>query len=143
MKFSRFVLGSGWVVSAFIAWFAFDEDVQRAYPSPEQLDDVYFIGLSSDSAPSTPRVPHDFNGDGIPDFFWVEYFHVEPLFARSTSGLLRVYSGANHSTLLARTVATPLTRVEWCGDSDHNGTDDLCVVDQEPVVLAHISRSSR
>jgi hypothetical protein len=137
MKLSRVALISGWIACAVVSWFAFDDDVQRAYPSPEDLDGVSILAPSA-AAAATPRVPHDFDGDGIPDFFWVEYFHMEPLFRASTSGLLKVYSGENHSTLAALTVDTPICRVSWCGDVDHNGTDDLLVPghEQRLVVLA-------
>jgi len=137
MKLRRIVLNSGWIVCAVVSWFAFDDDVQRAYPSPEQLEGVSILAAPL-TAVATPRVPHDFDGDGIPDFFWVEYFHIEPLFRTSTSGLLKVYSGENHSTLAALTVDTPMCQVAWCGDVDHNGTDDLLVPHHAelPVVLA-------
>jgi hypothetical protein len=143
MNFSRIAGYSGWIACAVVSWFAFDDDVQRAYPSPEQLEGVYSVAYSSSVVPAPPRVAHDFDGDGIPDFFRVEYFHIEPLFQRSTSGLLRVYSGADHSTLLAKTVATPLTRVSWFGDVGHNGMDDLLVADEAPVVLVALGHEQR
>ena len=90
-----------------------------------------------------PRVAHDVDGDGIADFVWVESFDFEPRFRRATSGLLKVYSGADHSTLLAKTIATPITRAEWCGDMDHNETDKLHVLEEEPVVLALLTGNPR
>src|SRR5262245_39457039 len=87
-----------------------DDDIRRAYPSPERHAHVRLspTAFVSNEPRRAPRVLHDFDGDGIEDTLSVEYFHMEPLFARSTSGMLRVISGADGSVLVAHATLTPI-----------------------------------
>jgi hypothetical protein len=109
------------------------EDIARAYPSPEMHWHVRELGLSDAelaSKPGSESAPADFDGDGTLDELVFEYFHMEPLFSRPTSGMIRVISGRTHELLLAHAVDGPFSRVEWCGDLDGNGTDDLRIHDE-------------
>jgi hypothetical protein len=108
----------------------------HAYPSPEMHEHVRRLPIGADAV-SASDAAHDFDGDGIADAFNVSCFHMEPLFRRATSGMLRVRSGSDGTTLLAHALDTPMDPVEWCGDRDGNGSDDLIVSDQgERFVLA-------
>jgi hypothetical protein len=71
----------------------------------------------------------DFDGDGVEDELSVDYVHREPLFARTTSGMVYVYSGRTGEVLLARAVDVPINTAWWCGDRDGNGTDEVLVRD--------------
>jgi hypothetical protein len=107
-------------------------DILRAYPSPETHDHVHEIALSDAQVALDPESESgrtDFDGDGTPDELDVEYFHMEPLFSRTTSGMVYVRSGRTNELLLAHAVDTPLCRAHWCGDLDGNGTDDLRIRD--------------
>jgi hypothetical protein len=109
------------------------DDILRAYPSPEQNDHVRELPLSDaqvTSESATDSATGDFDGDGTPDELTVEYFHIEPLFSRATSGMLHVVSGRTRELLLARVIDTPFSEAKWCGDLDGNGTDDLRIHDE-------------
>ena len=132
----RFGLGLGISVSlasaciVVVALLANAEDILRAYPSPEKHDDVRQIWRAdpreeSDARPGCLVGTGDFDGDGLDDAISVEYFHMEPLFRPSTSGMVFVRSGRDGKPLLAQATPTPFTHVSWLGDVDSNGTDDI------------------
>ena len=135
-------LGFGAILASICALWAVTnwEDVLRAYPSPELHEDVRELAKwPFASQPRGPRVRHDFNGDGVADDLSVEYFHMEPLLRRATSGMVSVQSGRTRRLLLAHAVANPCISVEWIGDVDGNGTDDLLVSDfGRTLVLGHV-----
>ena len=109
------------------------EDVLRAYSLPERHEGTYEIG-PSDVLPTSARSPDftrgDFDGDGTADDLTVDYVHREPLFGRTTSGMVYVRSGRTGRVLLAHAVATPMNMVNWKGDLDRNGTDDILIEDE-------------
>lgn len=119
------------------ASFLLDADVWRAYPSPESLAGVADLG--DEHVPARPPTLHsDFDGDGTPDTLTTEYVHMEPLFRRATSGLVRVNSGADGSVLFARATLVPLPNATWFGDADGNGTDDALVPDGDARVFGRV-----
>lgn len=109
-----------------------DDDVRRAYPSPEVHEHVSELDPASTRAAS-PAVRQDFDGDGVVDHLDVEYLHMEPLLARATSGMVYVWSGATREVLFAHAVANPMIQASWWGDVDGNGTDDVRVEDAPAV----------
>lgn len=123
-------------------WSAVIVDILAAYPSPERHEHVRVTHLAAPVSSATTRAPsvaHDFDGDGTPDRFETEYYHMEPLFSRVGNGLLRVISGADGSVLVCHATVTPIANEEWCGDFDGNGTDDvLCDDDGQWCVLARM-----
>ncbi|MFN0009952.1 MAG: hypothetical protein ACKVXR_18825 [Planctomycetota bacterium] len=132
----------GWFLSMGLVLLDGFADVRRAYPSPELHVGVQELALS---APRTKgesaEVSRDFDGDGVADELSNEYFHMEPLFERATSGMVRVRSGATSELLLAHAVPTPFTPCSWFGDVDGNGTEDVLVQEmQRTVVLGHQGR---
>ena len=124
-----FLLGVG--CSAQIA------DVLRAYPSPNRLEGIRVREIPSDHLARLRSIEDagDFDGDGTADEVSVSYFHIEPLFEPTTSGLLEIRSGVDGVVLLARTLPTPFTRVAWYGDADFNGTEDVLVSDDGHVLV--------
>lgn len=105
-----------------------DHDVQNSLRSPEKHSGVYSI---QDWKPEVAFVPPpdsgDFDGDGTADLLTVEYYHQEPLFSPSTSGMLYVRSGRTKEVLLAHAVPTPLMGGQWTSDVDGNGTTDVLI----------------
>jgi hypothetical protein len=77
----------------------------------------------------------DFDGDGTLDRIEVEYYHQEPMFSASKSGMVIVSSGATGEPLLAYAVDCPMNPVAWCGDVDGNGTEDVLVVENARAVV--------
>jgi hypothetical protein len=125
-----------------LVWSACGADTLRAYTHPDQLADVRVLDADGPArrAPSEPRVVADFDGDGTVDTIEVEYLRREPLFARTTSGMLRVLSGADGSVLAARAVSIPICRETWCGDIDGNGTDDVRFQDEGVTYVLSYAR---
>lgn len=115
------------VLTFGLAVLANVEDVGRAYLDRDRLSGVDVLELRELAwGPALePRLARDFDGDGVEDSVETEYLHREPLFDRSTSGVLRVRSGADGSLLAQRMTATPICNERWIGDVDGNGTDDL------------------
>lgn len=102
-------------------------DILRAYPSPERHDGIRELAVTA-SLPASV-LAGDFDGDGTEDTLSIEYFHMEPLFQRTTSGMVEVRSGGTGEILLAHAVDTPLSRATWCGDIDGNGTEEVLIQD--------------
>jgi hypothetical protein len=136
------VLAGAFVSFLIIAVLDGSRDVLRAYPSPEFHADVREIPVPIPHAVSEDALtPRDFDGDGVADQLSNESFHMEPLFARATSGMVQVRSGATMKLLLAHAVSTPVDRVSWCGDADGNGTEDVLVEELgRSTVLGHSGR---
>ncbi len=111
------------------------EDMLRAYPSRERHEGVYELAVPESELAALPGLDSDegngdFDGDGVTDELSVEYFHIEPLFKRSTSGLVEVRSGRTGQVLLAHLVDAAINRAWWYGDRDGNGTEDILVLDE-------------
>jgi hypothetical protein len=112
------------------------DDYLRVYTYPE-----FHRGVRDVLRPASPDRLHrteagDFDGDGITDKLDTDYVHREPLFQRTTSGMVYVRSGRTGELLLAHAVATPFNYGEWVGDVDGNGTSDVLIRDNpRPVVL--------
>lgn len=106
-----------------------DDDVRRAYPSPERHAGVREWKLSGPLPPPDLRreAGGDFDGDGVLDVLTLEYFHMEPLHRPTTSGMVYVRCGRTGEVLLAHAVASPISGYLWAGDVDGNGTDDVLV----------------
>jgi hypothetical protein len=86
-------------------------------------------------APAPRITTGDFDGDRVPDELECEYFHMEPLFRASTSGMVYVRSGASGEVLLAHAVPTPLHGCFWLGDLDANGTDDIAIEGKSGMIV--------
>jgi hypothetical protein len=107
-----------------LALYRDPNDVLRAYPSPERLNSVRIVLL--DPWQHIRELPcGDFDGDGVLDQFVVRSYHMEPLFATSTSALVEVRSGRTQEVLACKSVPAVLVRVSWCADRDGNGTEEV------------------
>jgi hypothetical protein len=114
----------GIAVAAYVTLQSADPDTrQYCLANPEMRRNVRVLETWGGSA-RTPRVPNDFNGDGEPDRFWLEYSRMEPLFGDSTWGMLHVCSSKDGGELLVYPTAMILDSVSWAGDIDGNGMDD-------------------
>lgn len=136
---AAFVLSSLLLTSVFVGTLG--AELLAAYAHRDRLAGVNVFRLSDipSRPPATPRVAHDFDGDGTADSVETEYLHREPLFDRTTSGILRVSSGADGSLLAQRVTATPICTERWIGDVDGNGTDDVAFEDGcDTLVLARV-----
>ncbi len=132
------------LLGAVVLWSALGADVWHAYPSPERHENVSVQRFEFGALPpadAAGRITADFDGDGIADRVETEYFHMEPLFSRSTSGLLHVISGADGSRLATHAIDTPENTAYWCADRDHNGTNELVVEDDHALFV--LSRTTR
>jgi len=120
------------ICGLFATAFVLDGDVRKAYPSPEMHAGVCELASHEPTGSiARPYLNHDFDGDGVADELAVEYFHMEPLVRRSTSGIVYVRSGATKHVLLAHAVVDPNpNRAAWVGDVDRSGTDDVSVRDE-------------
>lgn len=135
------IVGGGVLLSAALFVSA---DAWSAWTVPKSNAGV--VALRSGDAARPHRTAfastiHDFDGDGIADVLDTTYYHVEPPWAAAhTSGLVLVRSGSNGQVLLAHATPTPLDRAHWCGDVDGNGTADVFVEDDVPLVLGFVDR---
>jgi hypothetical protein len=136
---ARFVIAvgaAGMLISIGVAVLLFmsseAEDILRAYPSPEMHEHVREFALPAaaiESKSGSESKLADFDGDGTGDELALDYFHMEPLFSRTTSAMVSVVSGRTHEPLLVHAVGCPLCVAKWCGDIDGNGTIDLGICD--------------
>lgn len=71
----------------------------------------------------------------------VNSYRQETTFAKKdSSGMVLVTSGTTGDTLLGYATATPFRHASWCEDVDGNGTRDVIVEGEEPIVFGFVGR---
>ncbi len=117
-----------------LRFFGDGEDIVRGWKNPPQYSMVQRLEPSPATRPPE-RERGDFDGDGVDDELEKTYLHRDFVFAKSTSGMVYVRSGASGAVLLTHPLPAPVSAAHWCGDIDGDGRDDVWADTPEPGVV--------